>query len=262
MGGVKKKNAGKTILKRLFNKTKPKVLAFSYQIRRSQRAKKTRIVVTEQKVEVVAPSKVSEQKIHDFVFSQQDWVNATIKKIQSRSQTVKSLAPSSYCDGVHVPYKGQQVTMRLKLSHLKRVKIEFTREMGFVVHVPGQLGDDHSELIRTALVNWMIKQALEAVRQYVDKHGVKHQLFPRTIKIKTQKSRWGSCGIHNDINMNWLLIIAPPEVMEYVVVHELCHIRHRNHSREFWQLVGDHVADYQKHRNWLKQHGQSLMLGL
>ncbi len=53
----------------------------------------------------------------------------------------------------------------------------------------------------------------------------KYQLYPRLVKIKTQKSRWGSCGIHNDIHINWLLIMAPPEVLEYVVVHELCHIK-------------------------------------
>nr|WP_305906692.1 M48 family metallopeptidase [Methylomarinum sp. Ch1-1]MDP4519390.1 M48 family metallopeptidase [Methylomarinum sp. Ch1-1] len=108
----------------------------------------------------------------------------------------------------------------------------------------------------------MKEQARKEVTLYVEKHGQRHRLYPRSIRIKTQKSRWGSCGIHDDINMNWLLIIAPPAVMEYVVVHELCHIRHRNHSQDFWQLVEDHLPDYRRHRNWLKQHGHSLMLGL
>ena len=87
-------------------------------------------------------------------------------------------------------------------------------------------------------------------------------LYPRFIKIKTQKSRWGSCGIHNDINLNWLLILAPPQVMEYVVIHELCHIKERNHSQKFWLLVKSHLADYQIQRNWLKKEGRRLMQGL
>ncbi len=249
-------------MKRLFNKTKARSLSFDYHIRRSQRAKKARIVVTHKKIEVVAPDKVPEQKIHDFVFSQQDWIHATLKKMQRRVESIKSMAPASYHDGAYVPFKGQQVRMTVKAIGLKKIRIEWGKDSGFIVHVPGRSGDDRSELIRFALTDWMMKQALNDVNCYVRKHADKHQLFPRSIKIKTQKSRWGSCGIHNDIHLNWLLIIAPPEVMEYVVVHELCHIRHRNHSSDFWQLVGEHMADYRKHRNWLKQHGQSLMLGL
>ena len=85
---------------------------------------------------------------------------------------------------------------------------------------------------------------------------------PRSLKIKTQKSRWGSCGPNNDINMNWLLMLAPPEAMEYVVVHELCHIIHKNHSKDFWGLVAEHLPAYQQQRLWLKQQGVSLMKGL
>ena len=84
---------------------------------------------------------------------------------------------------------------------------------------------------------------------------------PRTLNIKNQKSRWGSCGIHNDIQINALLIIAPPAVLEYVVVHELCHIQICNHSPQFWALVADHLPDYKTPHHWLKQHGNRLMQG-
>ncbi|MDD5272957.1 MAG: M48 family metallopeptidase, partial [Methylovulum sp.] len=97
------------------------------------------------------------------------------------------------------------------------------------------------------------------VMQLTHQHGAKRQLLPRSVIIKTQKSRWGSCGIHNDININWLLIMAPPEVLEYVVVHELCHIQVRNHSAQFWALVAEHLPDYQSPRQWLKQQGGDLM---
>jgi predicted metal-dependent hydrolase len=120
----------------------------------------------------------------------------------------------------------------------------------------------HNENIRSALINWTKKQAKMQVEQLVTQHAHKNRLFPRTINIKTQKSRWGSCGIHNDININWLLMLAPIEVLEYVVVHELCHIRVKNHSRQFWTLVAEHLPGYQQHRQWLKKHGSRLMLGL
>jgi predicted metal-dependent hydrolase len=96
----------------------------------------------------------------------------------------------------------------------------------------------------------------------IDKHSPKHQLYPRSLCIKTQKTRWGSCGPNNDINLNWLLMLAPPVVLEYVVVHELCHIQHKNHSKDFWLLVAKHMPDYLTHRRWLKANGASLMRGL
>jgi predicted metal-dependent hydrolase len=108
----------------------------------------------------------------------------------------------------------------------------------------------------------MKQRSKQHVEQLVRQHADKKQLFPQAVRIKTQKSRWGSCGIRNDININWLLIMAPPEVLEYVVVHELCHIRVRNHSIHFWALVGEHLPDYKRHRYWLKKHGNSLMKGL
>ena len=73
------------------------------------------------------------------------------------------------------------------------------------------------------------------------------------------KSRWGSCGPRNDINLNWLLAFAPPAVLEYVVVHELCHIRHRDHSARFWALVAQHLPGWAHERQWLKRQGGELL---
>jgi predicted metal-dependent hydrolase len=151
--------------------------------------------------------------------------------------------------------------MAIRTTKLKRIKIEFANE--FIAHVPETMStDDHSENIRLALINWIKKQATTQVEQLVAQHANKNRLYPRTLSIKTQKSRWGSCGIHNDIHINWLLLLAPIEVLEYVVVHELCHTQVKNHSSQFWALVAEHLPDYQQHRKWLKKHGGRLMMGL
>lgn len=249
-------------MKNIFRGLSAKSLPFDYQIRRSQRAKKTRIVVTGAKIEVVAPPQVPERKIHDFVYAQRDWISAAVEKMQSHRESIAKLAPASYRDGAKIPFKGDNFPLIIKPSALRRIKIEFAEENGFIAHSPDSAVAGHSELIRAALIKWMKEQARAEGHRYITLHADKHRLTPRSLRIKTQKSRWGSCGVNNDINLNWLLIIAPPSVMEYVVVHELCHIRHRNHSRDFWELVADHLPDYRQRRGWLKQHGQSLMLGL
>jgi predicted metal-dependent hydrolase len=83
---------------------------------------------------------------------------------------------------------------------------------------------------------------------------------PRAIRIKAQKRLWGSCSSRGVVNLNWRLILAPEAVFEYVVVHELCHLRIRNHQRAFWQLVGEILPDFATHRRWLRDHGHLLTL--
>ncbi len=234
-----------------------------YTLRRSPRAQKTRIVVTANKIEVVAPLKVSEQRIKAFVAEQQAWIKEAIKRIDLRSKAQPSLAPSAYVDGAHVPYQGRQIPLSIKTTATKTARAQLLTDHQFLVHLPAssQL-EKHSAIAKQALEQWMKQQTRRQAQQLIEKHSPKFQLFPRSLRIKTQKTRWGSCGPNNDINLNWLLMLAPPMVLEYVVVHELCHIQHKNHSKDFWLLVSAHMPDYLTHRRWLKANGASLMRGL
>ena len=236
-----------------------------YQIRRSQRARRARIVVTADKVEVVAPLRMPEKQIQQFMRAKQTWIQSAKNKVQQHVDNILSFAPKSYQQGAMIPYQGEKYKLQLKASQEKQIKIAF--EEAFIAYVPEGLHKTltHTELsekIRSALVIWMGQAAAKKAAKTMDHYVLLYRLTPRSIIIKTQKSRWGSCGIHNDINLNWLLILAPAEVFEYVVVHELCHIAQRNHSTAFWSLVARHCPDYKQQRLWLKQHGASLMLGL
>lgn len=233
-----------------------------YQLRRSERAKKTRIIVSAHKIEVVAPLHVSERRIKAFVEAHQDWIRETLKRIQHRTSLVNPLAPAHYTEGVTVPYQGQQIPLTIKPTSANTLRLQLLPEPQFLVYLPAAHRENGSELIKRSLENWMKQQTRHHAMQLIAEHGQKHNLMPRNLRIKTLKSRWGSCGPQNDINLNWLLMLAPPVILEYVVVHELCHIKHKNHSQDFWQLVGDHMPDYLRHRHWLKQNGASLMQGL
>ncbi|MDD2723655.1 MAG: SprT family zinc-dependent metalloprotease [Methylovulum sp.] len=233
-------------------------LPFSYTIRRSARVSRMRIVVTQDKIEVVAPPNIAEKRLHQFVSEKQQWIMQAIEKVASKNQQAAFPVPAVYGEGVGIPYQGRHYSLVVVNSKLKRVKIGFAETL--IAHIPETLAHDaHSEAIRPALSQWMKQQTQLRVEQLIHRHAPKKQLIPRSVIIKTQKSRWGSCGINNDININWLLIMAPPEVLEYVVVHELCHLKERNHSARFWALVAEHLPDYQQQRHWLKQQGGDLM---
>ncbi|MDD4913734.1 MAG: SprT family zinc-dependent metalloprotease [Methylococcales bacterium] len=234
-----------------------------YSLRRSSRAKTARIVVRVDKIEVVAPPHVSELKIKAFVDAQQDWIRSAVLRVAENARTIPSLAPEFYTDGASIPYRGKRLPLQIMHTAKQTVQIRLQDDNGFIVALPADLEPDYrSELIRTILIRWMKKQARLHMTRLIEHHAPRMGLFPRSLKIKTQKSRWGSCGPNNDINLNWLLMLAPPEAMEYVVVHELCHIRHKNHSADFWGLVAEHLPAYQQQRQWLKQQGASLMKGL
>lgn len=80
------------------------------------------------------------------------------------------------------------------------------------------------------------------------------------VTIRDQKTRWGSCSSRGTLSFNYRLIFAPSQVLDYVVVHELCHLTHMNHSKEFWNMVSSVMPDYKAHRKWLKEHGSELTL--
>lgn len=79
-----------------------------------------------------------------------------------------------------------------------------------------------------------------------------------SITIRDQKSRWGSCSSRGTLSFNYRLIFAPPAVLDYVVIHELCHLTHMDHSKNFWNKVADIMPDYRLQRQWLKDHGHEL----
>lgn len=81
-----------------------------------------------------------------------------------------------------------------------------------------------------------------------------------SITIRDQKSRWGSCSSRGTLSFNYRLVFAPPKVLDYVVVHELCHLTHMNHSKDFWNLVGQVMPEYKEYKKWLREHGQELNL--
>lgn len=81
-----------------------------------------------------------------------------------------------------------------------------------------------------------------------------------SITVRDQKTRWGSCSSRGTLSFNYRLIFAPPAVLDYVVVHELCHLTHMNHSKAFWSMVGAVMPDYRIYKNWLRDHGHELTL--
>ena len=115
-----------------------------------------------------------------------------------------------------------------------------------------------SENINAQIKRWLVKSALEDIRLNLDKWSLTVAVPYGRVTVREQRTRWGSCSSKHNLNFNWKLILAPPEALEYVVIHELCHLIHLNHSERFWAEVKKRMPEYESWKRWLKLHGSEL----
>lgn len=155
-----------------------------------------------------------------------------------------------------VLYRGSWYPVDIKIDkNRRRARVELGEEK-FCIDTPSS----EETWIREALERWFIRQAHMIFPVRVMYFQQKTGGVVNEIHIKDQKTRWGSCSSRRNLNFNWNLIMAPPSVLDYVVVHELCHLTHMNHSRDFWNLVEHVMPEYQQVKNWLRENGALLHL--
>ena len=117
---------------------------------------------------------------------------------------------------------------------------------------------ESEDAVRAALKQALSRLALERIRSHLEHYAPLLGVSYGRVAIRDQKSRWGSCSARGNLNFNWKLIMAPPEALDYVVVHELCHLIEFNHSPRFWRLVEGQMPAYESWKKWLKAHGSEL----
>ena len=117
---------------------------------------------------------------------------------------------------------------------------------------------ENEEAVRQALKQALSRIALERIRSHLEHYAPELGVSYGRVAIRDQKSRWGSCSAKHNLTFNWKLIMAPPQALEYVVIHELCHLIEFNHSVRFWRLVEGRMPEYEAWKKWLKAHGGEL----
>ncbi len=131
----------------------------------------------------------------------------------------------------------------------------------FIIYInSGILKDKREAIIKDNLEKFYKEQAINVLKERTDYYSNILKVAPKNIVIKNQKTLWGSCSSKGNINYNYKIVMAPLEILDYIVVHELCHLVHMNHSKDFWDLVEIVIPDWKKRRNWLKENGYKLKI--
>jgi predicted metal-dependent hydrolase len=208
--------------------------------------------------EIVAPHRMTNQAILGFVFEHQRWMLKVWRRQQKTSVSGETMVwPMHVLAQEPIPYRGAYLTLDLQYGEEDRV---VQQEQQLQVYLPWKkvVCEKIEQDVRSRVLLWYQQSTCRIIEETIQKICPRIGKWPQSFHLKQQKTRWGSCGIRSQIYINWLLIFAPPGVLEYVVVHELCHLVHRNHGKRFWGLVAKCMPEYPQYETWLKVQGASV----
>ncbi|MGZ6346512.1 MAG: M48 family metallopeptidase [Anaerolineales bacterium] len=214
---------------------------------RSKRKTISLIIQPDGKLTVRAPQRMSQIHIMEFVRTHEDW----IRKNQSRVKAAPPPPPKVFKDGESFLYLGKEYPLSI-ISHqrpaliFKNSRFQLSRS-----DIPGA---------RQIFRNWYKSQARIVISQRVEYLAAKHKFTYKKIRISSARTRWGSCSATGTLSFTWRLVMAPLDIMDYVVLHELVHTRIKDHSRTFWHRLGELLPGYKIKVRWLKQNGKFLTL--
>jgi len=216
-----------------------------YTLRRSAIAKKASLSVTPRSFELLVPESATESQIDAVLTRRRAWILETVQHMQERAKAQTRVY--QFVTGAKIPYRGRMTRLTIEPFDGSLVEVSFRN--GFQIRKPSDLLPESSDsIIESALRLWLKRRVRDDAQDFARRHGERHGLKPRGVQIKDQKHMWGSCGQDRQINLNWHLIFAPKPVLEYAVVHEMCHLKLRNHEPEFWNLVGRVLPDWQERK--------------
>jgi predicted metal-dependent hydrolase len=224
-----------------------------YTVRRSDRARHARIDVRPDGVEVVVPRRMALRHVQPFVDEKRPWIERTLRRYQAAEAAVPA---AELHHGGFVPYLGRRLELRVTVERWrKRAHVAMRGETLQVrVAKPGR------EAIRAALAAWLRRRAHEEIPSRVDAAVARAGARYTSLSIRDQRTRWGSCSSTGSMSFNHRLLLAPEEILDYVIEHEVAHLEVLDHSPRFWRLLASRSPRYREHERWLRRHGAALRL--
>jgi predicted metal-dependent hydrolase len=213
---------------------------------RSKRKTIALIIQPDGTLTVRAPMRMPEARIRDFVESHADW----IRRARAKVRKAVPVRPKSYTEGETFLFLGQAYP--LKIVPRQRSRLDFDREAFKLTKSALPKAEEAFKL-------WYKKQAAAFLAERVQLRARSQGFKYKKIRISSARTRWGSCSSNGTLSFTYRLIMAPLQVVDYVIVHELVHTQIRNHSKTFWRRVGEVMPDYKTSLTWLKKNGSSLV---
>jgi len=229
----------------------------SYRLVRSSRRKTLGLQVKNAEIIVRAPYFVSSEFIESFVQQKSVWLRKKVQQqLKHKVSSVAALPTTLFIDGVSTQVR---ITFDGKYVSLDQINACLTISLDEKWQHEARDSTRLLTLVKRYLEQWLKFNFNQYLEKRLPELISATQLQPSAVKVRKYKARWGSCNSRSQVSFNYLLTMTPTWVIDYVIVHELCHLVHLNHSAEFWRLVADNYPRYQEAKIWLKQHQHHLM---
>ena len=226
----------------------------TYTVRRSFKAKLVRLEVRPQTgLMVIVPRYYNIGQLYGLLESKSRWISRNLARF---SNLKSSPAKKELRSGDTVPYLGRDLELVQRKNHdgVGDITLE-----GNILAVGPELFDNGT--LELALEQWYRAEAARLIDERTDKLSSNMGISYKRIVIRGQKTRWGSCSRKKNLSFNWKLMMAPEPVIDYVIIHELAHLKEMNHSKRFWELVAEYCPEWRERKKWLKQHEANLSVG-
>lgn len=232
--------------------TQPEVVlinGFSAQIIRTNRRKTAQVRVGGGKVSILVPDDLSVSRIDQILANKTKWIQG---KLYLHGRAIPS-KPKEYVSGESFSYLGRNYRLKVVQGSKSDCKLVSGR---LVVTVPSRESQPLS--VQKALIAWYRHHADQKIPERAARYAELVGVEPKSVGVRDFKSRWGSCHKSGDILINWRIVMAPSGIVDYVVAHELCHLKFHDHSPRFWKELGKVIPDYLECREWLRVNGRVL----
>jgi len=225
--------------------------SLDFHLIRSKRRRKTISLHIKEGGNIVihAPHQASKREIEEFIRERKTWV---VEKLAEEKERRKELQ-KAFVPGEKFLYLGEWYPLEIDGSDNNELPLKLS--FGNFVLNRGRV-----EEARNLFVEWYKREAKEKIEGRVRYYSDRFHLFPKGTRITGAKSRWGSCSRDNRLSFSWRIIMAPLRIIDYILVHELVHIKEKNHSRNFWAALENILPDYRERRIWLRKNGHRLWL--
>ena len=219
-------------------------------IMRTSGSKSATIVIEHGQVFVRVPNDLPMSRIERLIQSRSDWIR---QKLHLQSQIVIP-RPKEMVSGESFSYLGRNYRLKLVQGESSEVKLK----NGYLTLTYDKrlTKEERDEFVRSSLQEWYQARALDKLTEKVTRYEKILHVKSKSVSVYDFKSRWGSCSVSGDLRFNWRIIMAPNAIVDYVVVHELSHLVHHDHSDKFWKTIGHVISDYADRRQWLKIEAQ------
>ncbi|WP_427036595.1 M48 family metallopeptidase [Cytobacillus pseudoceanisediminis] len=233
--------------------------AIEYDIEYADDKKDVSIIVEWMEgIRLITPHGITDKQIEEII---QKKAPTILQKLKEINEITEPPLPKEFVSGEKFKYLGRNYRLKVyREDGLQKAKLSFTRGR-FIATIPDKMDEDEKrQQLMGLFKTWYLEHGKSKIQSRLKMHGAKMGVTPNDVQLKEQRMRWGTCTAEGNIYLNWRIIMSPMPIVDYVLVHELAHLKYMNHTNDYWNFVRSILPDYEQRKEWLRVNGPTLTL--